>query len=188
MTNKYLQINKTQSIQQEVFEAHPFSILIYSIETLRILNVNQTAVLNYGYSKEEFSQMDITNLHDPKDRLMITKHIELVKKGTSKVKKWSHIKKNGDVAIVKITGVTIEFENEPEDLENFATKIDASMQAQNIYYFDLIKGKVLRPLIIRKVNKIKANFKRYKQRKIFLSIIKAVKIIQPFFRRRLVKV
>lgn len=42
--------------------------------------------------------------------------------------------------------------------------------------------------IIRKVNKIKANFKRYKQRKIFLSIIKAVKIIQPFFRRRLVKV
>jgi len=113
INRKYLQINKTQSIQQEVFEAHPFSILIYSIETLRILNVNQTAVLNYGYSKEEFSQMDITNLHDPKDRLMITKHIELVKKGTSKVKKWSHIKKNGDVAIVKITGVTIEFENEP---------------------------------------------------------------------------
>ena len=27
------------------------------------------------------------------------------------------------------------------------------MQAQNIYYYDLIKGKVLRPLVIRKVNK-----------------------------------
>ena len=47
----------------------------------------------------------------------------------------------------------IEFENEPEDLENFATKIDASMQTQNIYYFDLIKGKILRPLIIRKIKK-----------------------------------
>lgn len=47
----------------------------------------------------------------------------------------------------------IEFENEPEDLENFATKIDASMQAQNIYYFDLIEGKILRPLIIRKIKK-----------------------------------
>ena len=47
----------------------------------------------------------------------------------------------------------IEFENEPEDLENFAAKIDASMQAQNIYYFDLIKGKILRPLIIRKIKK-----------------------------------
>ena len=27
------------------------------------------------------------------------------------------------------------------------------MQAQNIYYFDLIKGKILRPLIIRKIKK-----------------------------------
>ena len=47
----------------------------------------------------------------------------------------------------------IEFENEPKDLEDLASKIDASMQAQNIYYFDLIEGKVLRPLVIRKVKK-----------------------------------
>ncbi|MEQ6125010.1 GH3 auxin-responsive promoter family protein [Pseudotenacibaculum sp. MALMAid0570] len=47
----------------------------------------------------------------------------------------------------------IEFENEPESLEDLAAKIDASMQEQNIYYFDLIEGKVLRPLIIRKVKK-----------------------------------
>ncbi|MBG7612108.1 GH3 auxin-responsive promoter family protein [Polaribacter sp. BAL334] len=47
----------------------------------------------------------------------------------------------------------IEFENEPENLADFALKIDASMQSQNIYYFDLIEGKVLRPLVIRKVKK-----------------------------------
>ena len=47
----------------------------------------------------------------------------------------------------------LEFENEPEHLEQFATKIDASMQAQNIYYLDLIEGKVLRPLVIRRVKK-----------------------------------
>ena len=47
----------------------------------------------------------------------------------------------------------IEFENEPENLEEFTSKIDASMQAQNIYYFDLIEGKILRQLIIRKVKK-----------------------------------
>ena len=47
----------------------------------------------------------------------------------------------------------IEFENEPENLAEFTNKIDASMQAQNIYYFDLITGKVLRPLLIRKVKK-----------------------------------
>jgi phenylacetate-coenzyme A ligase PaaK-like adenylate-forming protein len=47
----------------------------------------------------------------------------------------------------------IEFENEPEDLATLASKIDASMQEQNIYYFDLIEGKILQPLIIRKVKK-----------------------------------
>jgi len=47
----------------------------------------------------------------------------------------------------------IEFENEPENLEEFAAKVDTSMQEQNIYYFDLIEGKVLRPLVIRKVKK-----------------------------------
>ena len=47
----------------------------------------------------------------------------------------------------------IEFENEPENLPELASKIDASMQQQNVYYFDLIEGKILQPLIIRKVKK-----------------------------------
>lgn len=46
----------------------------------------------------------------------------------------------------------IEFENEPENLEAFALKIDAAMRKQNIYYDDLIVGKVLRTLVITKVS------------------------------------
>ena len=47
----------------------------------------------------------------------------------------------------------IEFEKEPDNLEELASTIDTSMQKQNIYYLDLIKGNILRPLIIRKVKK-----------------------------------
>ena len=47
----------------------------------------------------------------------------------------------------------IEFENEPDDLEDFALKIDKAMRKQNIYYDDLIVGKVLRELVITKVKK-----------------------------------
>lgn len=47
----------------------------------------------------------------------------------------------------------IEFENEPENLEKFALKLDELMQKQNLYYFDLIQGKVLQPLKISKVAK-----------------------------------
>ncbi len=47
----------------------------------------------------------------------------------------------------------IEFENEPKDIVTFARKIDESLQVQNSYYYDLIIGKVLRPLKISTVKK-----------------------------------
>ncbi|EDP96875.1 GH3 auxin-responsive promoter family protein [Kordia algicida OT-1] len=47
----------------------------------------------------------------------------------------------------------IEFEKAPDNLEAFAKTIDASLQQQNSYYFDLIKGKVLKPLQITKIQK-----------------------------------
>jgi hypothetical protein len=47
----------------------------------------------------------------------------------------------------------IEFENEPENLTEFALKIDYEMRKQNSYYDDLIVGKVLKTLVISKVSK-----------------------------------
>jgi len=47
----------------------------------------------------------------------------------------------------------VEFEKEPKNMSDFAILIDSSMQRQNSYYLDLIKGKILRPLVITKVQK-----------------------------------
>ena len=47
----------------------------------------------------------------------------------------------------------IEFENEPANLVDFALQIDHAMRKQNAYYDDLIVGKVLRTLVITKVQK-----------------------------------
>jgi len=48
----------------------------------------------------------------------------------------------------------IEFEKEPDNLTDFAQKIDANLVKQNSYYKDLIIGKVLQPL---KITKVKSN-------------------------------
>ncbi|WP_347923222.1 GH3 auxin-responsive promoter family protein [Pontimicrobium sp. SW4] len=45
----------------------------------------------------------------------------------------------------------VEFENEVENLELLASKLDESLQNQNSYYKDLIQGKVLQPLKIATV-------------------------------------
>lgn len=47
----------------------------------------------------------------------------------------------------------IEFENKPENLTDFAEKIDTSLQQQNSYYLDLIEGKILQPLKITVIKK-----------------------------------
>jgi GH3 auxin-responsive promoter len=47
----------------------------------------------------------------------------------------------------------IEFENEPENIEDFAQEIDYQLRIQNTYYDDLIVGKVLQNLVIIKVAK-----------------------------------
>lgn len=53
----------------------------------------------------------------------------------------------------------IEFENEPENMEEFSLKIDNAMRKQNSYYDDLIVGKVLKTLVVAKVSK--NGFKNY---------------------------
>lgn len=47
----------------------------------------------------------------------------------------------------------IEFETLPNDLEAYRLELDAQMQVQNVYYDDLIKGKILDKLHITKIDK-----------------------------------
>ena len=47
----------------------------------------------------------------------------------------------------------IEFEKNPNNIVDLANEIDNCMQRQNSYYFDLIKGKILKPLVVTVVKK-----------------------------------
>ncbi|PRY53178.1 GH3 auxin-responsive promoter [Arcticibacter pallidicorallinus] len=53
----------------------------------------------------------------------------------------------------------IEFASQPDDLVAFSKQVDEAMQKKNIYYFDLIKGNILQPLVIRCL--IKGAFQQY---------------------------
>ena len=53
----------------------------------------------------------------------------------------------------------IEFDVEPDDFQTFAKNLDAAMEAQNVYYKDLIQGNVLRCLVIMPV--VRNGFQAY---------------------------
>ncbi len=47
----------------------------------------------------------------------------------------------------------IEFGREPKDMNTFAAKVDEALRKKNIYYFDLIDGNILQPLVIQSLKK-----------------------------------
>jgi hypothetical protein len=47
----------------------------------------------------------------------------------------------------------VEFERIPEDLSAFAARVESILRKKNIYYDDLLKGNILRPLRIRPLRK-----------------------------------
>jgi hypothetical protein len=47
----------------------------------------------------------------------------------------------------------VEFGREPKNPAAFALKVDKALQQKNIYYFDLIEGNILQPLIVRSLKK-----------------------------------
>ena len=55
----------------------------------------------------------------------------------------------------------IEFEKEPSDFNLFLETLDSTLQNQNSYYKDLIAGKILQPLKVKKV--VKDGFNAYMQ-------------------------
>ncbi|RFZ84877.1 hypothetical protein DYU05_04530 [Mucilaginibacter terrenus] len=47
----------------------------------------------------------------------------------------------------------VEFGKEPNNLADFALKVDKALQKKNIYYTDLIEGNILRPLVVNSLKK-----------------------------------
>ncbi len=52
----------SEATYQRLFEEHPLPLWVYDAATLAFLSVNQAAVALYGYAREEFLRMSLSNL------------------------------------------------------------------------------------------------------------------------------
>lgn len=94
-----------------VYNEHPLPIIIYDLETLQILDVNQTAIDFYGYTKKELIKRRISELHTPEELKILDAHIEKIRNSEYSVKHWTHVTKNGAIKTLKITGRSVHFGN-----------------------------------------------------------------------------
>ena len=88
-------------------------LFVYDRETLRYLAVNDAAVSNYGYSRDEFLSKTIEEIRPAEDISRLKEM--LVKSGSGKEERgiWRHRGKSGEIFEVEIFAYGLEFAGRP---------------------------------------------------------------------------
>lgn len=75
---------------------------VFDLETLRFLDVNDAAVLSYGYSRAEFLAMTIEDIRPPEDIPRLRETLQDLKPTDRQFGFWRHRKKDGTVFDVEV--------------------------------------------------------------------------------------
>jgi len=102
-------VGSTDDDFRSLFATHPSPMWVYDPVSLRFLIVNEAAVALYGYSAAEYLQMTVLDIRPASERQRM---IEAVAGGTDmeRVKRWQHLKANGDIFEVVTYGRSVRFE------------------------------------------------------------------------------
>ena len=124
-----------------LFFASPSPMWIYEMDTYQIMDVNDSVLSSYGYTREEMLNMSIMDLRPAEDRQSLEEIIKYYKltKGPIHFGVWRHIKKDGSIIHVEKTGHSILFNGKPcmiEICNNVSEKlhIERKLQLSNERY------------------------------------------------------
>ncbi|MTJ06706.1 PAS domain S-box protein [Anabaena sp. UHCC 0204] len=105
-------LENSQWNYQLLFTHHPSPMWIYDCNTLQFLDVNEAATTHYGYSKSEFLQMRIIDIHPVEDMPMLLAYVARNRSGLCNYGKWRHIHKDGKVIFIEIICNNINYGNQ----------------------------------------------------------------------------
>jgi PAS domain S-box-containing protein len=93
-----------------LYDNNPHPMWVYDTESLRFLTVNNAAINNYGYSKEEFLSMTVKDIHLTEDVPGLLDNFSRTKNELQRISTVRHILKNGLVIFVEIHSHSINYE------------------------------------------------------------------------------
>lgn len=95
-----------------LFEHNPMPMWVIDLATFKFLDVNKMAVLQYGYSREEFLSMTILDIRPDEDKDLFKKSINSSEINATNFNRgiWNHKKKDGTIILVEIIAHEIMYE------------------------------------------------------------------------------
>ena len=92
-----------------LFESNPLPMWVYDFETLAFLAVNGAASRHYGYSREEFLTMTISDVRPSNAVPVLLGSLSEAGTGMYEAGVWKHRKKDGTIIDVEITSHALDF-------------------------------------------------------------------------------
>ncbi len=112
-----------------LIQRNPEPIFVYDKENLKFLEVNDAAIRLYGYSHEEFLQMDLTDLYAPEDIQTLLDSFGDEASESRFSKPFRHRKKDGSNVLVEISKTSFRF-NDREAHFNIVKDITDSVEKE----------------------------------------------------------
>ncbi len=104
-------INSRGKMYEVLLQNNPEPIFIYDKENLHFIEVNQAALNLYGYRRDEFLQMDLTDLYSPEDiQTLLDASSGGIKEGIF-TGPYRHKKKNGESIFIELSKTSFKFNN-----------------------------------------------------------------------------
>jgi PAS domain S-box-containing protein len=99
-----------------LFLSNPYPMWTYDRVSLRFLDVNRAAIQSYGFSREEFLAMKLTEIRPPEDapallEMIAREHPEFIRPGV-----WRHRRKDGSIMLVTVAACQYEEEGQSREL------------------------------------------------------------------------
>jgi PAS domain S-box-containing protein len=87
---------------RHLFLSNPLAMWIYDRETLQFLEVNDAAIENYGYTRDEFLKMRLPDIRPPEEVARLMSNLENGAPAYEQSSNWRHRRKDGEVITVDI--------------------------------------------------------------------------------------
>lgn len=104
-------LENLQLSNESLFDCNPSPMWIYNLTAYRIMRVNEAAIIQYGYSRDEFLQMTIFDLRPESEVKKLEEYLTANELYFERSGIWKHQKKNGDIFFVDIISHSLPCNN-----------------------------------------------------------------------------
>ena len=119
-------LRESEARYRFLFESSPLPMWVFDTETLAFLEVNGTAVAQYGYSREEFLAITLRDIRPPEEVAELEQVVKADVRKQGRI--WTHRRKDGSLIKAAIWFQDVDFLDRPARMilaENVTARVEA---------------------------------------------------------------